>query len=400
MADIGFDVLPIFVDFEGAASGFKTGTDTQAVGTPKRLWDKALMSTFTYYPFSFYGSFIGEDFTNYQSKVQVQGVDFNRYGLAAFQNQYGYVGMADTLISNRYGGRIDLGWKGRQSPWMKNLPKFLDAFVLKADAALSREERSVTDSTSGYNDLNVDYLVTVYYPDGTGVWGSNIWGGYGGAHPLGAETTSNILGLRNDGQTGVTLFTYGMGSAERIPLMVPVLGVDGLPVTNSAGHNQFTLLTHQKTYRYLTGTLKVQFNKLLNVSRSIYGGFFYTDHKVSGMTSDANLAATADPNRPGQTLAKIPDLFSQRVWDASLMVNTLKYVDVMGDYAVENWLCSYTYPQIDRTTTAIGAGLAYDFPWGGGKFEMRFKHLTFKDVYVSANNYQANQTYATFLFKF
>jgi hypothetical protein len=195
-------------------------------------------------------------------------------------------------------------------------------------------------------------------------------------------------------------FTYGMGSVEQVPLMVPILGADGKPTTNAAGHNQYTLLTHQKTFRYLTGTLKVQFNKLLNVSRSIDGGFFYTDHKVSGMTSDAVLAATSDPNRPGQTLAKIPDLFTQRVCDASLMVNTVKYVNLMGDYAVERWLCQYSYPQIDKTTTAIGVGLAYDIPWGNCKFEMRFKHLTFKDVFVSANNYQANQTYAEFFFKF
>jgi hypothetical protein len=399
-AEVGLDVLPVFMDLEGATSGFMTGTDTQAVGTPKRLWDDAFMSTFTYYPFNLYGSYIGEDFTNYQSKVTVQGVDFNRYGLSNFQNQYGYVGMADTLISNRHGGRIDLGWKGRQSAWMKSWPKFLDAFVLKADAALFQEERSVTDSTTGYNDLNVDLLSTVYYPDATGVWGNNIWGGYSGAHPLGTATTNNILSERNDGQSSVTLFTYGMSSVERIPLMVPILGADGSPVTNAAGHNQYTLLTNQKTYRYLTGTLKVKFNKLLNVSRAIDGGFFYTDNEVSGSSSDAALAATADPNRPGQTLAKIPNLFSQRVWDASLMVNTLKYVNVMGDYALEKWICQYTYPQIDSTTTSIGAGLAYDFPWGGGKFELRFKHLTFKDVYVSANNYQANQTYATFLFKF
>ena len=355
--------------------------------------------------FSLFGTWVGPDFSNYQSKATITGIDYTRFGYSYspanssnMPGKFGYVGFSDSMMSDRYGGRINLGWKGRQSPWMKSWPKFLDAFILNADAALRREQRSVTDPLLGKNTVVADWLVNVYYPDGTGVWGNNLWGKYGTLDNVGKIFFEDIDNERNMGVTHAP--DVAMGTSEYIPLILPVLGADGLPVKNAAGNNVYTNLTHQKSYRYLTGTLKVQFNKLFNISRPIYGGFFLTDHKISGSTSDAVLAAMADPNRPGQTLARISDLFTQRVWDAALMVNMVKYVNVMGDYGIERWMSQYTYPQLDRTTQAIGAGLAYDFPWGGGKCEIRFKHLTYKDVYVTANNFQANQTYATLIFKF
>jgi hypothetical protein len=400
-AEVGLNVLPVYIDLEGAASGFETGVDTQATGAIKPVWDKALQATCSYYPFSLFGTWVGPDFSNTQSKATITGIDYTRFGYtssSSMPGKFGYVGFSDSVMSDRYGGRINLGWKGRQSAWMKSWPKFLDAFILNADAALRREQRSVTDPLLGQNTVVADWLVNVYTPDGTGVWGSNVWGKYGTLDTVGKLFFENIDNERNMGVTHAP--DVGMGTTEYIPMILPVLGSNGLPVTNASGHFVYTNLTHQKTYRYLTGTLKVQFNKLFDVSRPIYGGFFFTDHKVSGSTSDATLAAMADPNRPGQTLARISDLFTQRVWDAALMVNTLKYVNLMGDYGVERWMSQYTYPQLDRTTKSIGAGLAYDFPWGGGKFEIRYKHLTYKDVYVAANNFQANQTYATLIFKF
>ena len=58
------------------------------------------------------------------------------------------------------------------------------------------------------------------------------------------------------------------------------------------------------------------------------------------------------------------------------------------------------YPRLDRRTFSQGLGLAYDLPWGGSKFELRYKHLKFRDAYVLANNYNADQAYALFNFKF
>jgi len=398
-AEIGLAFLPVFVDFEGAASGMKTGVDTQATGAIKTLWDKALQATMTYYPLGFYGQWVGEDFSNYESKATITGIDYTRYGYtsATTPNEFGYVGLSDSLISNRYGGRINLGWKGRQSAWMKSWPKFLDAIIVNADAALRREERSAMDPTLGRPTLTADWLVNVYTPDGTGTWGNDVWGAYASPRPVGTTYFQNITDLR----TGPShLPSLSLGTLEWIPLMLPVLGSDGLPVRDATGNIIYTNLTHQKTYQYLTGTMKVQFNKWFDVSRPIYGGFYFTDNKVSGTTSDATLAVMADPNRPGQTLSKIPNLFEQRSYDAALMVRALTNVEVMGDLGLERWTSQYTYPLMDRTTHSIGAGLGYDFPWGGSKFEIRYKHLRFEDAHVLKNNFKVDQTYATFVFKF
>jgi hypothetical protein len=48
----------------------------------------------------------------------------------------------------------------------------------------------------------------------------------------------------------------------------------------------------------------------------------------------------------------------------------------------------------------LGAGLAYDLPWGGGKFELRYKHFNNRDYAVAANCFQADQVYSYFLFQF
>lgn len=398
-AEVGLDVLPVFMDIEAATSGFHTGVDQQATGALKTQWDQALQGTLSYYPFSFYGHWIGPDFSNDQSKVTIDGIDYVRYGItgsptvsgsssATSTTKFGYVGLADSLVSNRYGGRINLGWKGRQSTWMKGWPSFLDAVVVNADYALKREDRSMADPDLGNNALTVDWLVTTYYPDDTGLWGSSLFAGYGGFHPIGTDFFGNIATARS----GVEKISPGKGMIEWIPLMAWVNGGSG------TGH--WVNLTHQKTYNYFTGTLKVQFNKWLNVSRPIYGGFLFVDNQVSGSTTDAALASLPDVRRPGATLAKIPDLFEQQAFDASLMVQALPNVNVMGDYGRETWTSQYTCPSLDRTTKSVGVGLAYDFPWGGGKVELRYKHLTFKDACVTANNYEANQTFAMFLFKF
>jgi hypothetical protein len=75
-------------------------------------------------------------------------------------------------------------------------------------------------------------------------------------------------------------------------------------------------------------------------------------------------------------------------------------VNLLGDYGLETWKSQYTWPLVDYRTDSIGAGLAYDMPWGGCKLEARYKHLIFQDTYVPANNYQADQVYCYFLMQF
>jgi hypothetical protein len=67
---------------------------------------------------------------------------------------------------------------------------------------------------------------------------------------------------------------------------------------------------------------------------------------------------------------------------------------------VELWTSHYTWPLVDYRTDSIGAGFAYDMPWGGSKLEFRYKHLTFQDADLPANNYQADQVYTYFLMQF
>jgi len=64
------------------------------------------------------------------------------------------------------------------------------------------------------------------------------------------------------------------------------------------------------------------------------------------------------------------------------------------------WKSQYTYPLVDYRTDSLGAGFAYDFPWGGGKWEFRYKHVIFKDAWVPLNNYQADQFFSAMSFLF
>ncbi|GEM_PF-870176 len=396
MAEVALGALPVFIDLEMAASSLKTGVDTQTVGEVQPVWGKALQATMSYYPFNLYVDVIDPEFSNQQSKVVIAGMDYNRFGFTETNDKFGYVGLSDSLVSGRRGGRLNLGWKGRQSAWMKGWPAFLDAFVINADGAWHREDRSLMDPTLGQHCLVVDQLVRVYTPDDTGLWGRSIWGGYAGLHPAGSLFFQNLDGAR----TFTGRQSVGMGTTEWVPLILPQRDSAGAPVTNSLGKIQYVALSHQKSYRHITGTVKSQINKLLGVSRPIYGGFFYSENRVSGRTSDPSVSAMADPNRPGETLAKVPDLFTQRVMDAAIMVRTLPNVNVMGDVGLERWRSDYTYPRMDRTIKTWGAGLAYDFPWGGGKFEARYKRLKFEDATLPGNDYVVDQTYAMFLFRF
>jgi hypothetical protein len=314
-------------------------------------------------------------------------------------SQYGFVGLPDDLISDRYGWRANLGWKGRQESWMKDWPDFLDDIVVNLDVAQKTEYRVMTDE-AGNNVLEAYQLVTVYYPEGLGLWGST-WSSYGGLSPLGNSYSNNIAALRNDGGTSTKYEIFaGATSTERLPLILPVYSSPGVIETNSSGQNVYTALSHLKTFNYVTLTTKFQFNKMMGINQPFYGGFFFTDNEVSGTTSDPVQSAMNDPNRPGQTLASIPNLFEQTVYDGSLLFQVFKNVNLLADYGLETWKSQYTYPLVDYRTDSIGAGLAYDIPWGGSKLEVRYKHLTFQDTYVPSNNYQADQVYCYFLMQF
>ena len=415
-ADLAFDLKPVFLEIKGGYSTFNTGLVINDNGTitlnPKDLEAPAGQLALSLYPFTFYYNAISSDYAGIQSSVYLAGFNMNKYGYAYAANTtdsyYGFVGMVDDLISDRYGWRANLGWKGRQDSWMKSLPSFLDNIIVNLDVASNKEYRMIQDPL-GQNVIEADNLITVYYPDDTGLWGSDIWGGYSGMHPLGQAVTTNVGAVRNDGfGTNENYFYVGNGYSSRVPLMLPVYDVNGQHVVYNAGNAPttafigkyvFTQMDHLKTFNYITLTTKLQFNKMLSMAEPFYGSLFFTDHVVSGATG-GTLAEMPDPNRPGQTLANIPSLFRQRVYDAAFFYQIAKDVNLMGDYGLETWNSDYTYPPVNWRTDSFGAGLAYDTPWGGGKFEFRYKHLINHDISVPANDFTADQIYAFFVMKF
>ncbi len=436
-ADIAIDLKPAFLDLEGGFSHLYTGyfsgnsaavTGFQAnTGTPQALEAPAGQASLNIYPLTLYYTAISDGYANFQSKVILTGIQFWKYGFyngyptalynngTAMNDQFGFVGMVDDLISDRYGWRANLGWKGRQESWTKSLPDFLDDVVINFDVAQKTEYTVVADET-GYYDVEPYNLISVLYPDDTGLFGGAVWDGFSGIHPGGEQYVNNIEAARNDANwsgTAANDYAYVLRFAgidsERIPMILPIsapvsaggqpIPVGAPPVT-SGGHNLYVNLDDLKTYNYITLTAKLQFSKMFQLPTPLYGSFFFTDHGVSGTTTDPAVAGLSDPNRPGQTLANIPDMFHQTAYDAALMCGVVRNLNFLADYGLEFWRSNYTYPLVDYRTDALGAGFAYDLPWGGGKFEFRYKHITFQDAYLPANNYQANQYYSYFLFEF
>jgi hypothetical protein len=417
-ADFGIDLKPVFLDIEGGFSHFYTGMLTPQGGltvlgmapttlaNPPALEAPAGQASLNLYPLTFYYTAISDNYLNTQSKVLLAGFNLTRYGYGAYvpvaDSQCGFVGMADDLISDRYGWRANLGWNGRKESYMKDWPDFLDDIVVNLDVAQKTEYSVITDE-AGNNVVEAYQLVSVYEPEDLGLWGSS-WSGYGGVSPVGKSYIDNVEAARNIGGVNSPTYNYnifaGGGLTQRIPLMLPVYSSPGVIALNGSGQNVYTLLDHLKTFNYITLTTKFQFNKMMGSDRPFYGSFFLTDHQVSGDTADQAQSAMPDPNRPGQTLAHIPNLFEQTVYDGALMYQVFKNVNLMADYGLEFWKSSYTYPLVDFRTDSLGGGLAYDMPWGGSKLEARYKHLVFQDAYVPANNYQADQAYVYFLMQF
>ncbi len=417
------------VNLEAGFSSLYTGvydvTPLNTAGTPTNtaLEAPAVQASVSYYPFAFFYTAISDSFANMQSKVAMAGVHFDQYGLtnspSTAYDAYGWIGEADTLVTDRYGWRANLGWNGRQQTWMKKWPSFLDAFVVNLNVS-SKNEYVAEYDQFGYNVVEAINMTSLYYPDDEGLWGLNFWGGYGEGgiqnwYPVRESYITNIEAFRNDGglpAADTVRYQYTL-SSERVPLIMPYDNHGNIitppsgsvtfnPVTNtysngvtagktSAGYTNFYVIPDIKTYNYITLTTKVEFNKLMGITTPIYGSFFFTDNNVVGSSS---------VTQPTGAPANGSQLFDQTVFDFTGMFQIFRNVNLLGDYGLELWNSKYTFPYINYRTDSVGAGFAYDIPWGGAKWEFRYKHLVFSDQYVPLNDYQADQIFSTVRFLF
>jgi len=399
--------VPIALSLEGAKSHFFTGIDTMSPSGAAPLIGQAFQLQASSYPFNFYYQDIRPEYANFQSKVDLTGIDVTRYGLSTTDfdgtvDRYGEVGEANQLQSNREGWRANLGWNGRRDDWMKrDLPTFFDYFVLNMDVA-SRTERVAmmapmttnSNGTTTYTQVQVIepwIMVAPYYADDEGAWGLDLNGGYGGytsAKQVRLNEMNNILAVRNaedtnqigvDGVSGVWSGAYETmryrfrQESERIPLIDPA--------TNTA-------LQQLKTYNYLAFTNKWQLNKFYGGAKPLYLGVYLADNKVSGRSQVT-------------TQADIPNLFHQSVQDLTLMAGrVLPYTDFLAHWANENWTCDWSVPRIADHTVETGLGIDYNLPWGGGKFGFRYNHVVYTSQFVPANNNIVEQVYVMASFRF
>jgi hypothetical protein len=415
-ANLGLDLKPVMINAEVGFSHLYSGVYNGAPQTAA-LEAPAGQVQVSYYPFNLFYTAVSDGFANFSSKVAMAGINFQQYQVypgptfasSNMLDAYGLVGEVDSMISDRYGWRANLGWDGRKQDWMRGWPSFLDDIVVNFDFASRTEYRPIFNTVAvgkdslgntvynNYNLVEAFNILSPYYQEDEGIWGLDLWGGYAAAPWLPARQAygNNIAALRNDGDTtsgDQTRYQFTL-SSERIPLMMPVTTGGGAIVVNGsapgvvAGTNAYTMLTHLKTYNYITLTTKYQFSKMFGMDQPLYGSIFFTDNKVSGKSQD-----------PTQT--DIANLFEQQVIDFGAMYQVVRNINVMGEIGWETWKCAYTYPQVDYRTDVIGGGFAYDIPWGSGKFELRYKDVTFKDAYVPANNYHTGQWLSEFYLLF
>ncbi len=402
--DFTANLNPVIISVEGAFSSLYSGLNN-GVPTNTALEAPAAQAEVSFYPFNVFYTAISDGFANYNSKVAMAGVNFNQYGVypgAVTQanwdiDEYGFIGEVDNLVSDRHGWRVNLGWDGRKQDWMKKWPSFFDSILINFNVA-SKTEYAVETNAEGYNVIEALNIIQPYYPDDEGIWGLDLWGGYTSPwQPAREAYNAGITAIRNDGDTNndETRYQFNL-SSEIIPLIVPVLGTNGQPMTYTAanapstamiGKNIYNNIMDLKTYNYVQLNAKWKINKAFGFDTPLYSSFYFTDNEVSGQATQM-----------GQT--SIPNLFEQTVYDISGMYQIIPNVNLMADYGWEIWHSSYTYPLINYRTDAPGVGLAYDIPWGGGRFELRYKDVTFKDVDVPANSYHTGQWYSELFFLF
>ncbi|MGH7739780.1 MAG: hypothetical protein ACREL1_06500 [bacterium] len=416
-AELKVDLSPVQIDLDGGFSSFWTGVDIEnpniATNDLKPIEAGAFQGSIAFYPFTFYGFAISDNYADFQSKVTMSGINFARYGLyfspSDYNDDYGSVGEVDNLQSDRYGWRLNLGWDGRKQDWMKSWPSFLDTFVVNFDISQKTEYTSEVNNegvTQGYNEVEPTQLLSFYYPDDEGLWGLNLWGNYSpNVNPARQDYINNIEAIRNDGDVlnDDVRYQFRMTN-ERLPLIIPVYSAPGVIMTDGSGHNVYYNITNLKSYNYITLTTKLQLDKWFHLPAPVDGSFFMTDNVVSGTSAQANGtlpagASLADnPNLP--LSGAISNLFEQKVFSGALMVTLAKDVDVMADMGVETWKSDYTYPKVNYRTNEYGLGFAYDIPWCGGKMEWRYKHIDFHDEFVPGNNYSGDQIFSKIKFMF
>ena len=242
-ADLYWKFHSVDIGLEGGFSSIYTGvygiTGLNPTGNPTndRMEAPAGQLSINYYPFGLYLFGISENFANFQSKVAMSGFNFSQYGVgsnspSSYMDVYGWIGEVDSLASDRYGWRANLGWNGRNQDWMKSWPSFLDAFVVNLDVS-QKKEFVVAYDNSNYNDVEALSMITMYYPDDEGLWGLNFWGGYGAGgmgspwYTVRQGYIDNIQAIRMDNNYSFDDVQYKSNmSAEKIPLMVP-----GTPMT-------------------------------------------------------------------------------------------------------------------------------------------------------------------------
>jgi hypothetical protein len=445
--DVKMNLDPFFLELNGGLSDFNdggayagpgftsstnpsTGANYAFLPSSQTIEDGAGQASLLFYPFTLYAFSMGANYSDFQSRVMMSGINFFHYGMAwnpsDFNDVYGAVAEADTLQSDRYGWRANFGWNGRKQDWMKDWPSFLDSIVVNLDLTQKKESVAELDPL-GYNVIEPFTMLRFYYPDDEGLWGLDLWGNYApNVNPLRQDYINNIESVRNDNDISNDDVRYQFRlSSERLPLILPIYNNAGnfsltpatpgqAPMTFATGpdkgQNEYANITDLKTYNYITLTTKVQLNKWVGIKSPIDGTFYVTDNQVAGVASNAvtilntNLppgSADANGNPNGNRLsANIPNLFEQKVWDADVMINVLQDINLMADLGQETWKSAYTYPQVNYLTNAFGLGFAYDIPWCSGKLEFRYKHIDFHDNFVSANNYQGDQYFSRLKFLF
>ena len=144
------------------------------------------------------------------------------------------------------------------------------------------------------------------------------------------------------------------------------------------------------------------FDRLLGWKSPLYGAVFFTDNYVAAAPTGPVTFTTSVTNpNPNQFLPAVgTKLFDQTVWNFAAIYQVVQHVDLSANYGWETWTSQYSYPLVDYRRESIGAGLSYDFPWGGGRMDFRYMHFTFTDTYVPNNNYQTNQVYSDLMFLF
>jgi hypothetical protein len=443
-ADIHLNLNALQVDLDGAFSHFFTGAQVSGpvyMNTGAMIPDSspiesgAGQASVAFYPFTVYGFAIGDTYADFQSKVTMSGLNFFHYGQyfnpSDYQDVYGSIGEVDNLQSDRYGWRFNFGWNGRKQAFMKKWPSFLDAIVVNFDYAQKTEYVS-EQSPMGYNTLEPVQMLSFYYPDDEGLWGLDMWGNYSpNVNPVRQAYINNIEAIRADGDVinDDVRYQFRM-SSERLPLIIPIYKniISGALTAVSPGQatattlvfsgsttwvpatytsaittqlNEYADIDGLKSYNYITLTTKLKVGDWLGTA-PLDLSFFMTENQVSAAASPTTyvFAATGGNQPLTVTTGAVPNLFTQQVFDGSIMVNLIKNLDLMGDIGVETWNSNYTYPLVNYQTNAYGLGFAWDIPWGGGKMEWRYKHIDFADVYVPMNNYSGDQFFSKIKFMF